>query len=98
MPFYALGLNHHSAPIAIRERFAFDPQRVVPALQELCGGVAFLETFASEDDFHGDHDGFQQRPARWYRRQLREAGFRAIGSHCWLGSACADEVAALEST
>ena len=40
MPFYALGLNHHSAPIAIRERFAFDPQRVVPALQELCGGVA----------------------------------------------------------
>ena len=66
-------------------------------LAELCGGVAFLETFASEDDFHGDHDGFQQRPARWYRRQLREAGFRAIGSHCWLGPACADGLATLEA-
>lgn len=66
-------------------------------LTELCGGVAFLETFASEDDFHGDHDGFQQRPARWYRRHLREAGFRAIGSHCWLGPACADGLATLEA-
>ena len=66
-------------------------------LAELCGGVAFLETFTAEDDFHGDHDGFQKRPARWYRRQLQEAGFRAVGSHCWLGPAFSDDVAALES-
>ncbi len=66
-------------------------------LAELCGCIAFLETFAAEDDFHGDHEGFQQRPARWYRRQLRESGFRAIGSHCWLGPALAGDVAALES-
>ena len=57
----------------------------------------FLETFAAEDAFHGDHQGFQSRPARWYRRQLAQAGFRAAGSHCWLGPHCADEVAALES-
>ena len=66
-------------------------------LAELCGGIAFLETFAAEDDFHGDHEGFQQRPARWYRRQLKETGFRATGSHCWLGPAFDDDVAALEA-
>ena len=69
----------------------------LPGLAELCGGVAFLETFTAEDAFHGDHQGFQSRPARWYRRQLAQAGFRAAGSHCWLGPHCADEVAALES-
>ncbi len=67
-------------------------------LAELCGGAAFLETFTAEDDFHGDHEGFQQRPARWYRRQLRETGFRGVGSHLWLGPAFDDDVATLEST
>ncbi|AUZ55482.1 methyltransferase [Stenotrophomonas acidaminiphila] len=68
----------------------------LPGLAELCGGVAFLETFTADDEFHGDHQGFQARPARWYRRQLAQAGFRAAGSHCWLGPHCADDMAALE--
>ena len=68
----------------------------LPGLAELCGGVAFLELFTAEDEFHGDHDGFQQRPARWYKRQLREAGFRGVGSHCWLGPAFSEDIAALE--
>ncbi|MGE4459010.1 class I SAM-dependent methyltransferase [Stenotrophomonas acidaminiphila] len=68
----------------------------LPGLAELCGGVAFLETFTADDEFHGDHQGFQPRPARWYRRQLAQAGFRAAGSHCWLGPHCADDMAALE--
>ena len=70
----------------------------LPGLAELCGGVAFLEAFTAEDEFHGDHDGFQQRPARWYRRQLREVGFRAVGSHCYLGPRAHDAAAALEAT
>lgn len=67
-------------------------------LAELSAGVAFLETFASEDEFHGDHDGFQARPARWYRRQFSSAGFTALGSHCWLSPALKDEAAALEQS
>jgi hypothetical protein len=43
--------------------------------------VAFLETFAAEDAFEGDHDGFQARPARWYRRTLARHGLQPVGSH-----------------
>lgn len=69
----------------------------LPGLAELCGGVAFLETFATEDEFEGDHDGFQSRPARWYARQLKAQGFASIGSHCWLAPALAGHASALES-
>ena len=63
---------------------------------ELTGGVAFLETFAAEDDFEGDHEGFQARPARWYRRELAKHGLLPIGTHCWLGRELAEEASALE--
>lgn len=68
----------------------------LPGLAELCGGVAFLDLFTSDDDFEGDHVGFQARPARWYRRQFARAGFTSIGSHGWVAGALADDVAALE--
>lgn len=32
MPFYAIGLNHHSAPVALRERVAFTPDKLVETL------------------------------------------------------------------
>ncbi len=35
MQLYALGLNHHTAPLAIRERVAFQPERLDQALHEL---------------------------------------------------------------
>lgn len=63
---------------------------------ELTAGVAFLEAFTAEDEFDGDHEGFQARPAAWYRRQLKAEGFTALGSHCWLSPALADHAAALE--
>ena len=68
----------------------------LPGLAELCGGVAFLETFAAEDEFEGDTEGFQPRKAAWYRRRLEAEGFAAVGSHCWLGPALAGSAAALE--
>ncbi|AKC87408.1 class I SAM-dependent DNA methyltransferase [Pseudoxanthomonas suwonensis] len=68
----------------------------LPGLAELCGGVAFLEAFTAEDEFEGDTDGFQARPARWYRRRLQAQGFTAVGSHCWLGPALAGSASALE--
>ena len=39
-------------------------QRGLPGLAELCGGVAFLETFTREDEFEGDHVGFQSSHCR----------------------------------
>ncbi len=70
--------------------------RGLRGLGELCGGVAFLETFAAEDEFEGDTVDFQARPARWYRRRLQAEGFTSVGSHCWLAPALADTASALE--
>lgn len=72
-------------------------RRGLPGLAELCGGVAFLETFTRDDAFEGDHDGFQPRSAAWYRRTLQTAGLQPIGNHCWLGPALAGDTAALEA-
>jgi SAM-dependent methyltransferase len=63
---------------------------------ELTAGVAFLEAFTAEDEFEGDHEGFQGRPAAWYRRQLKAEGFTPLGSHCWLSPALSGHAAALE--
>ena len=35
MPLFALGLNHHTAPLAIRERVSFQPERLLEALKDL---------------------------------------------------------------
>jgi glutamyl-tRNA reductase len=37
MPFKILGINHRTAPVAIRERVAFDPGQIESALRELVG-------------------------------------------------------------
>jgi predicted TPR repeat methyltransferase len=68
----------------------------LPGLAELCGGVAFLETFSASDEFEGDTEGFQPRTAAWYRRRLQAVGFTALGSNCWLGPALAGSASALE--
>ena len=59
--------------------------------------MAFLETFAKEDDFEGDHDGFQSRRAAWYRQAFNGEGFQSVGNHCWLGPRLAGDVAVLEA-
>ncbi len=70
--------------------------RGLPGLADLCGGVAFIEVFAEEDEAIGDEDEFHARPARFYRRRLGEAGFVQIGSHGWLAPALAGHASALE--
>ncbi|WP_149194041.1 class I SAM-dependent DNA methyltransferase [Luteimonas suaedae] len=71
--------------------------RGLPGLAELCGGIAFLETFVREDQAEGDDEGFFRRPAAFYRRRFEAAGFRPLGSHCWLSPALADDATALET-
>lgn len=72
-------------------------KRGLPGLAELCGGVAFLETFAQEDEFEGDHAGFQPRGARQYRTLFAAHGFGPLGSHLWLSPALTEQAAALET-
>ena len=71
--------------------------RGLPGLVDLCGGVAFLETFTREDDAEGDEDGFLARPASFYRKRFAALGLRALGSHCWLSARLAGSATALES-
>ncbi len=43
MQLYALGLNHHTAPLTIRERLAFQPDRLDDALHDLTRGRGVQE-------------------------------------------------------
>src|SRR5690606_17656046 len=70
--------------------------RGLPGLAELCGGVAFLECFAREDETEGDNVDFQARPAVFYRRRFAALGLRQVGSHCWLSPALVGSADALE--
>jgi len=70
--------------------------RGLPGLAELCGGVAFLETFTGEDETDGDNVGFHPRPARFYRQRFAKAGFVPLGSHLWVSPALSDNLVALE--
>ncbi|MGO1068628.1 class I SAM-dependent DNA methyltransferase [Lysobacter sp. CA199] len=71
--------------------------RGLPGLAELCGGVAFLETFTREDGIEGDTLGFKRRPAKFYRERFAAQGFAALGSHLWLAPALSGGTAALET-
>lgn len=70
--------------------------RGLPALAELCDGVAFIEAFAREDQAVGDDHGFIARPAAFYRKRLRALGLRPLGSHCWLAPGRVPAASALE--
>jgi SAM-dependent methyltransferase len=70
--------------------------RGLPALADLCGGVAFIEAFARGDEAVGDEAGFQSRPASFYLSRLRALGLQPLGSHCWLSPALAPQATALE--
>lgn len=71
--------------------------RGLPGLAALCGGVAFLETFAREDRAEGDDHDFRNRPAAFYRRRFEALGFTQLGSHCWLSPALRGHATALET-
>lgn len=70
--------------------------RGLPALAELCGGVAFLETFTRADGIDGDIEGFMSRPAKFYRERFARIGLVPLGSHLWLTPQLRPGAAALE--
>ncbi len=70
--------------------------RGLNGIGELCGGVAFLETFTREDGIDGDTHGFKRRPAAFYRQRFAALGLSPLGSHLWLAPGLRDGLAALE--
>ena len=70
--------------------------RGLPALAELCGGVAFIEMFTRGDEAVGDDVDFRKRAKAFYVDRLRAAGLHPLGSHCWLSPALVPQAAALE--
>src|SRR6185437_11552153 len=76
MPLIALGLNHLTAPIALREQVAFDPDDTPPALNELASehGVEealILSTCNRTELYCTVSEGAEQAPVAWLYRHHR---------------------------
>ncbi len=71
-------------------------RRGVRFLAARTAGMAYLELFAKEDQLVGDLPIGTARAASWYRRAMREAGWVALGQHCWVPEAQAWRTAVLE--
>lgn len=71
-------------------------KRGLAGFSELCAGVAYLDVFCREDRITGDFKGFIARSAKQYRTLFTQAGFVALGSHCYLNAHCDSPVSALE--
>lgn len=71
-------------------------KRGLAEFARLGDGLAYLETHCDGDDIEGDFKDLQRRPADWYRREFKRAGWTAIGSHLYLGAALTERATALE--
>ena len=76
MPLIALGLNHLTAPVSLREQVAFDADAAGEALRELKGepGVEealILSTCNRTELYVGVAEGAEQAPQAWLNRHHR---------------------------
>ena len=83
-----VGMLYYLTPAGFR--------RGVRHLAAKTAGLAYLELFAQEDDIIGDLPIGTARPAAWYRRTMRAAGWVPLGQHCWVPALMAHRVAILE--
>lgn len=58
-------------------------ERGLAAIRRLLGGVAYIETFTTEDQMEGDRAGWHERTAMQYRRLFRKAGLTQCGPYCY---------------
>ena len=83
MPLIALGINHRTAPVELRERVVFAPERMQDALRELTGlpGIqeaAILSTCNRTELYVGSEEDPGERVIQWLSRfhHLDEATLR----------------------
>ena len=85
MPLYVLGINHHSAPLEIREKLAFPQERQGEALAELAGqpGVAeaVLVSTCNRTEVYCRADG-EGALRSWLEAQGARAGL-SIAAHVY---------------
>ena len=55
-------------------------ERGLRAIRKLLGGVAYIETFTTEDAMEGDHDNWHERSADEYRRAVSRGAAHAVWS------------------
>jgi glutamyl-tRNA reductase len=83
MPLHALGINHHSAPLEVREKLAFPPERQPDALADLAAqpGVAeaVLVSTCNRTEIYCRADDPAVARA-WLARAGERAGVRIEGS------------------
>lgn len=76
MSIVAVGINHKTAPVSIREKISFNPDHLSSALQEMlkevqCGEAAILSTCNRTELYlvqDGDVDVTQHRILKWLER------------------------------
>ena len=73
MTLLAFGINHTTAPVAVRERVGFQPERLPEALQELVGSTgvseaAILSTCNRTDLYCGLREGSGEDAIEWFER------------------------------
>ena len=56
--------------------------RGLRSIRRLLGGVAYIETFTTEDGMVGDRGGWHERSAAQYRALLRQAGLTQCSPYC----------------
>jgi glutamyl-tRNA reductase len=88
MPIVALGLNHQTAPLALREQVAFAPEATAGALSELTRveGVheaAILSTCNRTELYCNVDEGQEKAPAEWLHRHFGLASQRLEGFLYW---------------
>jgi glutamyl-tRNA reductase len=88
MPIVALGLNHQTAPLALREQVAFAPESTASALSELTkvDGVleaAILSTCNRTELYCNVDEGQEKAPADWLHRHFGLSSSRLEGFLYW---------------
>jgi len=73
MPIFAFGINHKTAPVEIRERVAFSPERLPEALQQLVkqsnvSEAAILSTCNRTELYCGMDDDDTEKVLSWFHQ------------------------------
>jgi SAM-dependent methyltransferase len=58
--------------------------RGLRAIQQLLGGVAYIEAFVTDDNMEGDRIGWHERTATEYSRFFRDAGLAQCGPYSFI--------------
>jgi SAM-dependent methyltransferase len=58
-------------------------ERGLKTIRRILRGVAYIESFTTDDAMEGDRDGWHDRTAAVYRRLFHRAGFAQCGPYCW---------------